>query len=277
MHPLTCPHCNYALSYRPDLAGMTFACPQCNGPFSVPAPVAVAQFHSPQVASQEAFAVTSHQVRSPHSTVTVNVPRQHSNSLGTASMILGILGLFLCWMPFFGLPLAGLGLALGGFGILASLGRKGTGVGMAIGGTFVSGLVLLVAGAFWWSVFAATSKTLDDIRKDMAKQERQQKAAPVASARPRPILPPMIPTAEAEPPEMPEAVPTPSPTVPQVPKAWQASHRWRLTDGRTVEGSLKAWSRPRVVIVQPDGKEVITNIDGVSQADQDWVDAQLAK
>jgi len=46
---MNCPHCNFAMPERLDLAGQAFSCPKCNGPFMVPLPMAVA---SPQNTKQ---------------------------------------------------------------------------------------------------------------------------------------------------------------------------------------------------------------------------------
>lgn len=65
-------------------------------------------------------------------------------------MILGILGLLICWIPFIGLlgtPLSGLGLLLGVCGFLLAIFRKGAGIGLPIAGTMISGLALLIATA----------------------------------------------------------------------------------------------------------------------------------
>jgi len=286
MTPLACPHCGSALPYRPDLAGMTFSCPQCNGAFTIPAPLAPMAYQPPQIATQQAYGHESHQVRTQHTTVHVNVPRQHSNSLGTASVILGIVSLFVCWLPWFGLPLSLLGTLLGIFGLLVAMMRKGAGLGMPIAGTAISGLVLATSVYFWGGLALLLARASNQAAKD--KQHEAEPARPASRvvrsqpSAPRPATP--LPPAVIEPPKVPEPEPTPiaAPSATPAPtltfdKPWQASRKWLLADGRVVEGRLRTWSRFKVVIVQPDGQEVATNIDGVSQTDQDWVDAQIAK
>jgi len=46
---MNCPHCNFAMPERLDLAGQSLRCPKCNGPFMVPLPMAVV---SPQTTKQ---------------------------------------------------------------------------------------------------------------------------------------------------------------------------------------------------------------------------------
>ena len=86
----------------------------------------------------------------------VNAPAPHGNSLGIASMVLGILAFVICWIPILnllGLPLSGLGLLLGIIGIIISATRRGAGVGFSIAGTAISMVALVVV--LWMSVAIA--------------------------------------------------------------------------------------------------------------------------
>lgn len=86
----------------------------------------------------------------------VNAPAPHGNSLGVASMVLGILAFVICWIPILnllGLPLSGLGLLLGIIGIIISATRRGAGVGFSIAGTAISMVALVVV--LWMSVAIA--------------------------------------------------------------------------------------------------------------------------
>jgi len=63
-----------------------------------------------------------------------------TNGPGIASLVLGIVGLFICWIPFIGLPLPIIGL------ILATVGMKRIeGKGLAVAGLVLSIIGLVVA------------------------------------------------------------------------------------------------------------------------------------
>jgi hypothetical protein len=98
----------------------------------------------------------------------VNAPASHGNSLGIASMVLGILAFLICWIPvlnLLGLPLSGLGLLLG---IIISATRRGSGVGFSIAGTAISALALVVV--IWMSVAIAQA-----MAPHMPQRQGQQK------------------------------------------------------------------------------------------------------
>ena len=97
----------------------------------------------------------------PPPTLNVNVKvKPHSSSLGIVSLILGILGLVICWMPcigILGMPLSAVGLVLGIIGLIIALTRGGAGIGWPIGGIVVSGLALLIAGLITIALVGATT------------------------------------------------------------------------------------------------------------------------
>ena len=65
-----------------------------------------------------------------------------------SSIILGILGLFTCWIPvlgIFGMPLSFLGLIFGFFGLIISISKKSSGLGFSLAGFFISGFALFIA------------------------------------------------------------------------------------------------------------------------------------
>jgi hypothetical protein len=75
----------------------------------------------------------------------------YSNGLGTTGMILGIIGLVLFWLPWFGFLLGLLGTVFGGIGIGKA--NKGEANNK---GTAVAGLVTgLIAMTIWFIVFLA--------------------------------------------------------------------------------------------------------------------------
>ncbi len=86
-------------------------------------------------------------------------PPGPGNGLATAGMILGILGLALCWIPFFGWILAVVGIVLGAIGW--SKANKGArGKGMAIAGV-VCGVVGILAGVAVFAVTMVAVKSFD--------------------------------------------------------------------------------------------------------------------
>lgn len=284
---MNCPHCNLTLEDRPELAGMTFACPSCAGMFTVPAPLAVASHRPPAVSTERSFGIDAHRVSAPHSTVYVNVPKQHSNSFGTASMVLGVVGLLVCWIPFFGLPLAALGLLLGLFGFLASLGRGGSGMGTSIAGGFVSALVLVVAGSFWWFVAGGSPKPRDEAKIAAVEPKEPQPRKPRGDrpadqvwdfpnhpAPPSPAFAQGVVDANRLIEETPETAEPMTKPVPPEPKPWQASRKW-LLDGKVVSGSLKSWNPTKVVIILATGAEVETTRERLSLSDRTWVESHF--
>lgn len=102
--------------------------------------------------------------------IQVNVERESrtAHNLGSASMILGIIALLLCWIPFVGLigtPLSALGLLLGLVGVLFAAFRKGRGVVFPFVGVVISGLALFVAVKVTDTVFDSIDTALDNNSK----------------------------------------------------------------------------------------------------------------
>jgi hypothetical protein len=81
------------------------------------------------------------------------------NGIGIAAMVVGIVALVLCWIPFLGLVLAIVAVVLGIVGIRKASRGEATNKGMAIAGVATGGLALLV-GAFFT---IATIAIFDDI------------------------------------------------------------------------------------------------------------------
>jgi hypothetical protein len=65
-----------------------------------------------------------------------------SNGLGIAGFVTGLLGLILCWVPWLGVLLAGVGVVLSGIGIAQGK-KKGASIGLAIAG-LVCGIIALI-------------------------------------------------------------------------------------------------------------------------------------
>jgi len=109
--------------------------------------------------------------------VNVHMP-QRTSSLGVVSLILGVLGLLLCWIPVVGViafPLAGIGLLMAGIAIIVAFTRKGSGIGWPIGGGIVNALALLVA-IIQATVIVGAGEAMNQAADEMAKQveKRQQ-------------------------------------------------------------------------------------------------------
>lgn len=113
--------------------------------------------------------------------VQVNVQNSNvSNSLGIASLILGILSFLICWIPFIGFGLSGLGLLLGIGGLVMALTRNGTGIGYAIAGTAVSALGVLM-GVIFLVALQGMATGLEEAAKQMERDlnKQQTQASPV--------------------------------------------------------------------------------------------------
>ena len=65
-----------------------------------------------------------------------------TNGLGVAGFVTGLLGLVLCWVPWLGILLAGVGVVLSGIAIPQGK-KKGAGNGLAIAG-LVCGIIALI-------------------------------------------------------------------------------------------------------------------------------------
>jgi hypothetical protein len=110
----------------PHSAGGALRCIHCHRPFSVPAAAPA-----------------------PRPAQILLRPRRPAgrptSGLGTASLVLGIVGVVLCWVPGLGVALCGVGVCLGFPGLLTAAIGKRRGVGLPIAGLVVS-LVGLAAG-----------------------------------------------------------------------------------------------------------------------------------
>lgn len=95
-----------------------------------------------------------------------------SNSLGISSLILGIISFLVCWVPFLGFGLSGLGFLLGVVAIVVAMSRGGSGVGYGITGVALNSMGVLL-GIFYLLVILsipvidldAAKKQIEDDRK----------------------------------------------------------------------------------------------------------------
>ena len=70
-------------------------------------------------------------------------PQAPSNGLGVAGFVTGLIGLVLCWVPWFGMLLGLVGIVLSGIGISQGK-KKGASTGLAIAGLVCGILAVLV-------------------------------------------------------------------------------------------------------------------------------------
>lgn len=112
--------------------------------------------------------------QTPPPTVNVQTQPTRSNSLGIASLILGILAFLICWIPLVAIvsmPLSGLGLLLGLIGVVLALTRAGYGVGFSIAGSSVSALALVIASVMGLGMLAVTTGAINDIVNEMERSQ----------------------------------------------------------------------------------------------------------
>lgn len=75
-------------------------------------------------------------------------PAQHpshvAHSMGIASLVVGVLSFFICWLPFIGASVSGLGMLLGLVGVTVACARHGSGLGFSVAGFCLSALTLFL-------------------------------------------------------------------------------------------------------------------------------------
>lgn len=172
------------------------------------------------------------------------------------------------------------------------------------------GALLTVGGIYYFSTAdndrQAAAELREKLREREAIQESQERVEqekardwgrdqPRARPKPEPSAQPIVSVpqprvVEPQRVSLPTATPTPTPrpvsTVPNTafdtpveppkPKPWQASRKWTI-NGTTVEGSVKSWSPSKVVIVRPNGQEITTTRDALSEFDRSWFESKLGK
>jgi hypothetical protein len=196
-----CPKCSKEISVNDDLAGRKGKCPGCGQMLQVPdspalsqpvqPPVAVAPppapVHTVSVQATPAYSPTA-TVHTPATAVQVNVNQSFAaHSLGVSSLVLGVLSFFVCWIPFIGMPLSGLGILLGVGGLVMAVARKGSGIGYSIAGSVVNAFGFFMAFAFM-TVVSGMFNAVDSAMNEIAKPPKQAtpvvQAAPVVTALP---------------------------------------------------------------------------------------------
>lgn len=197
-----CPHCGKAIGVKDEGAGKKGKCPACGQTVHVPkarvqekpepAETSKPPVHSPAEPKQEILDAPRTQPpqipahpQTPLTTgyqpqpvapmpapvaVQVNVNQSRAaHSLGIASLVLGILSFFVCWIPFVGFGFGGLGLVLGIAGLVFSIIRKGSGIGYSIAGIAVSSVAVLIGIGFLVVVsgmFSAIDETVRELKTE---------------------------------------------------------------------------------------------------------------
>jgi type II secretory pathway pseudopilin PulG len=95
---------------------------------------------------------------------------QQGNGMAVAGMVLGILGLALCWLPFVGWLCALLGIILGGLGMSKAKQVAGKGKGMAIAG-LICGLLGLLIGVMLFVLATMAVSSFDSYVKKSKRSE----------------------------------------------------------------------------------------------------------
>jgi hypothetical protein len=88
-----------------------------------------------------------------------------SHSFGIGAIILGAIGLLLCWIPLVGIGLPALGVLMGFTGVFLSVSRRGFGLGFAIAGIAVSGVALMSAIAITTTTFTVVKALTDEVKR----------------------------------------------------------------------------------------------------------------
>ncbi len=194
-----CPKCAKSIKVASSFAGGQGKCPGCGERVEVPShkPAAVDEIVDtferpdprlppvpppPPVARRPYELVEQSQsTHVPPVALQVNVSQSNnsgtSNSLGIASLVVGVLSLLTFCVPFVGLIIALLGLGLGIGGLTLAIIRRGRGIGFSIAGIVLSGIGLLFA-IFVTFVMSVTAVAFDETAKEMEKEREQQRQGP---------------------------------------------------------------------------------------------------
>jgi len=178
MIKFACPNCGRSMQVPENAAGKKGACKSCNETIIVPEPETEIVSSPPRIirqkSPQDLFIAATEERNSPSVSVTVQQKSSAAHSLGIASMVLGILGLMVCWVPLIGLlgmPLSGLGAILGAIGLFIAMARRGTGIGFPIAGTAISTLAIAIAAFLNYVIL---KPSFDQARAAAFKEQMKQ-------------------------------------------------------------------------------------------------------
>ncbi|WP_417392047.1 hypothetical protein [Gimesia sp.] len=186
-----CPHCGNPMKVPDDAAGRKGKCNNCDKPVIVPKlnPITV----TPEVVQQAPPPAPyqppgpPQQYTGPQPTVAVQVNQKPAaaNSMGIASVILGIIAFLFCWIPFVNILsfiLGGISALLAIVGLFLGISRNGSGIGYSIAGGALSAIALFFSGGFFLALFggaAAVTQAVDAANKEMVRQQAAENAVVV--------------------------------------------------------------------------------------------------
>jgi tRNA_anti-like len=193
-----CPSCNQTCQIPEEALGKVARCPKCSKPFSVyqkalPAPhipakpeparspISQLPLDEPVTVRPRQVVDTAYGLQQHKTVVNLTVPAQASNSFGIASLVVGVMSFFVCWIPVAGFIVAGLGLALGFVGFFIGVFKDGRALGFAVGGIVLSGLGLLPSLLF---MVLVGGPAVARVQEAQARTERQQQLAEAADKSP---------------------------------------------------------------------------------------------
>lgn len=179
--------------------------------------------HRPQVAHAAPLAMPLEQGHYRGAPVINIAPPRRGNSLGVASLVLGILAFLICWIPFvnlLGVPLSGLGLLLGLIGMLVAFTRKGASIGYPIAGSAVCGLALFIAITMTGAFVSGLKKASDEFVKESERRNATNQTTGAQSrantTTPKTPTSSTTPLAEPPPSTRPPVVASPPPKEPEI-------------------------------------------------------------
>lgn len=109
-------------------------------------------------------------------TIIVQQPSRAAHSLGIAALVIGVLSFFVCWIPFLGIAISGLGLLLGLGGLVLAVVRRGSGVGFSIAGSGLSALSLFIC--LVWTAGLTSAFKAGRTNQNVVQDADRDKAAP---------------------------------------------------------------------------------------------------
>lgn len=188
---VVCPSCATKLRAPDNMAGRKAKCPKCGTAVVVPSPAhevrelsheepqpePVKRVEPPAVRPEppplpvrvpdEDFDLEPRSRRRPaaaaavSNTIIVQPASRAAHSLGIAALVIGVLSFFVCWIPFLGIAVSGLGLLVGPGGLVLAIVRRGSGVGFSIAGSSLSALSLIIC-LVWTAALTSAFKAVDD-------------------------------------------------------------------------------------------------------------------
>jgi hypothetical protein len=189
-----CPNCGAAMSSPDSMGGQKEKCPECGNialvpqkeppPSTTPASVAVKPMGDLEnlAASTQAPARRSPSRRSPvqqnhvkHSHHgRVKIETKGTNGMGVASLVMGIVAAFGCWIPFLNMIsiiLAIIGIIFGVLGFTISLAGRKSGVGLPVSGCLVCIISIIIASG----INTVAVQAIDEAIKEKSEVSRDVK------------------------------------------------------------------------------------------------------